>query len=298
MCGVRVSIENPLTSLLWSHREVQRWIRDFGITVIETHYCQFGAAWMKPTQIAASYEEIKGASRLCGGGHAHLILRGKTAEGGWKTTLAASYPMELCRVWASCCTSKGSGKQGTRGPQLPTIPEHVGSSCCVRGWDPIVPVESRVEPLPDSMLIESDYQLLYNHAWLHAEPIHQLEARAAVKCIQHASRTPACRQKRLLVLNDNMAVVMAMNKGRCRDFLLLRLTRKVCAYVLAHRIHARFRYVESKRNVADGPTRPDTWRPEQRSEVLGQSAPDPGLRQQLPAQEVQPRGLAQQERHM
>ena len=149
------------------------------------------------------------------------------------------------------------------------------------------------------MLKESEYDLLYHHAWLHQEPIHQLEARAAVKCIQHACRTPACRHRRLLVLNDNMAVVMAMKKGRCRNFLLLKLTRKVGAYLLSHRIHARFRYVESERNVADGPTRPETWRrPQRASQGLGLAASDAALRQQLPPPGLEPLGRAERGRHM
>ncbi len=59
------------------------------------------------------------------------------------------------------------------------------------------------------------------------------------------------------MLCDNMSAVMAFNKGRCQNHALLRLTRKLAAFALSHNICFRVRYVESARNVADGPTRPD-----------------------------------------
>ena len=49
---------------------------------------------------------------------------------------------------------------------------------------------------------------------------------------------------------------MALNKGRAKDYRLLRITRRVSTLVLACGILAQWRYIESKRNPAYGPTRP------------------------------------------
>ena len=253
--------------------------------------------WKKPTLIAGNYKELDQLRRTCQGGHAHFILRGKDEQGKWKTTQAASYPEELCRVWASCCAS--AVVRMCRGPcdwkpALSTIKEEgERAEDELRAWDPVVPILTHVESLPDAMLHIDDYTLLYNHAWRSAEPIHQLEARAAVKCVQHACRTPACRQRRVLVLNDNMAVVLAMNKGRCSNHLLLRLCRKVAAHVLSHRLFVRFRYVESARNVADGPTRP--WKKDQGCSI---SSGNECFREFLPPPGLEPPGVARGARHM
>jgi hypothetical protein len=83
-----------------------------------------------------------------------------------------------------------------------------------------------------------------------------LEGRATLKALHHACRCPDLRGHRLLFLCDNMSVVMALNKGRAKDYRLLRITRRVSALVLACGMLAQWRYIETKRNPADGPTRP------------------------------------------
>ena len=74
---------------------------------------------------------------------------------------------------------------------------------------------------------------------------HKLTLRLAGSKFRHRCRSPLCRNKRVLMLCDNMAVVMAFNKGRCQNHALLRLTRKLAAFALCHNIFYRFRYVES-----------------------------------------------------
>ena len=93
---------------------------------------------------------------------------------------------------------------------------------------------------------------------------HNLTLRLAGSKFRHRCRSPLCRNKRVLMLCDNMAVVMAFNKGRCQNHALLRLTRKLAAFALCHTIFYIFRYVEWARNVADGPNRPDKLAKEDR----------------------------------
>ena len=83
-----------------------------------------------------------------------------------------------------------------------------------------------------------------------------LEARAALRGVMHACRSPALRDKRVLFTSDNLAAVCAYAKGRARHFGLLRLCRRAAALTLAAGILPRWRYVESKRNCADAATRP------------------------------------------
>ena len=83
-----------------------------------------------------------------------------------------------------------------------------------------------------------------------------LEARAALRGVMHACRSPALRDKRVLFTSDNLAAVCAYAKGRARNFGLLRLCRRAAALTLAAGILPRWRYVESKRICADAATRP------------------------------------------
>ena len=60
---------------------------------------------------------------------------------------------------------------------------------------------------------------------------------------------------RLTVLNDNMGVVLAVQKGRCHNYQLLRVIRRIAAYCLAAGIRCSLRWVPSERNVADKASR-------------------------------------------
>jgi hypothetical protein len=133
-------------------------------------------------------------------------------------------------------------------------------------------------------LLSLKQTLLFASPWGSPEAIHMLEGRAVLKAVQHACRTPACRMHRVLFLCDNMSIVMAFNKGRCRDLRVLRLCRRTAAFCLSHGVSLRLRYVESSRNPADGPTRPH-----REAEGLGVSDGDRYVRKFVP-----PPGLEQE----
>ena len=58
-----------------------------------------------------------------------------------------------------------------------------------------------------------------------------------------------------LVLSDNMSIVLAIDKGRCADFKLLVVLRKLCALCLVFGLRLRVRWIPSERNLADKPSR-------------------------------------------
>ena len=294
VCGLKVSLENPLSSMLWLHAEVRAWIAEFNIAPIHTDYCQWGMPWMKPTRLAANYVEIQRLARTCQGGHVHVVLRGKGPDGAWRTTQAASYPPRLCEAWAEAIFVSHRGACDSKRSASATLDDVAEDPFReYRGWDPVFPVCSNVPPVPDELLHLNDYRLLYTQKWLSTEPIHMLEGRAMLKSIQHACRTPVCRHHRVLFLGDNMAVQLSMSKGRCKNHALLRLCRRMAAYVLGHEIYPRFRYVESARNVADGPTRPD--KAPQEAGVECRHAP---LREFVPAPGAEPGRIEGRGRHM
>ncbi len=59
----------------------------------------------------------------------------------------------------------------------------------------------------------------------------------------------------MVVLTDSMAALGAATKGRSSSFPLLRQCRTLCALGLGLQIHIRCRYIESERNMSDGPSR-------------------------------------------
>jgi len=265
LLGALVSVENPASSRLWLHPAMLRWLADYKGIRTTTVYCAWGKPYMKPTAIASNFHELSAVHRVCTRDHVHTVLRGTNSDGVFLTALASAYPMPLCEAWADCivrahirCATET--RFGACNFRLLPIAEEtvtVEDECCLDLlWPNIHPVESHFPMVPGDFVLLEKQQLLYNQKWLRHEPIHILEARASFKALCHASRTPSARGARVLILCDNMSVVLAMNKGRCRCYPLLKLCRRAAAYSLAAHIVPTWRYIETGRNCADGPTRP------------------------------------------
>ena len=96
--------------------------------------------------------------------------------------------------------------------------------------------------------------------------IHVLEARSILGAVKHRSRDAWRHGARITVLNDNLAVVLALQKGRCSNYGLLRIIRRISAHCLVTGIRLSVRWVPSESNVADKPSR--WWEPERQSFVV------------------------------
>lgn len=82
-------------------------------------------------------------------------------------------------------------------------------------------------PEVDEEFLSSDnWRLLWKQPMFFREPVHNIEARSVLSAIRHASKDRSRHGKHLLVLNDNMSVVLAVQKGRCSNYGLLRILRR------------------------------------------------------------------------
>ena len=81
------------------------------------------------------------------------------------------------------------------------------------------------------------------------------ELRILVLALRRLARTSRAWHKRVLIFSDSMVSIGTLSKGRSGSWSLLRLARMACSVVLACGFKAYYRYVESKRNHADGPSR-------------------------------------------
>ena len=195
-----------------------------------------------------------------------MVLRGVDSDGVFLTAKAASYPDELCEIWSGVIDANfHAAVPRSRDSQLKQILEHPvvettleGSALVAdAGLEGFIGKMHQPKAIPASLVEQADHIVQYAHAWRQAEAIHLLEARASVKALQHACRSPCTRCSRVLILCDNLSAVGMFNKGRCTSYPLLRLARRAAALQLAHGVHGRWRYIPTDRNLADIPTRPD-----------------------------------------
>ena len=109
---------------------------------------------------------------------------------------------------------------------------------------------------------------LWRTAWQRVEPSNVVELRTAAMAIQHLGRTRRAWHHRILLVVDNLCALAVIGKGRSKTRILRHAARKVASVVLGTGIRIYLRWVPSKRNIADGPSRN---RPLQLSEEVDES---------------------------
>ena len=115
------SIENPLSSKLWSQSSLIVEMAKHSTHDIVFDFCAYHAAYKKPTRISTNFVALLPLAKRCPGNHQHEPLRGWArlpAEDGklrscFLTTLAGKYVPELCRQWAALSAAAApAGAQG------------------------------------------------------------------------------------------------------------------------------------------------------------------------------------------
>ena len=119
-----------------------------------------------------------------------------------------------------------------------------------------VDVPSLVEPLDDFFADRQNFRLLWSRRWRDSdEHINIKECRVALSSLKRSCRVRELMSHRKLTISDNMATVSALSKGRSGSFSLNKLCRVAAAFQLGRGMIWHLRHVETKRNVADEPSR-------------------------------------------
>ena len=123
-----------------------------------------------------------------------------------------------------------------------------------------------VEPISSSLLNPEEFSLLWAKRWRDSgQHINLKEALVALSSLKRTGRVASLVHSLKLTLCDNLAVVLAFEKGRSSSPGLNRLCRVAAAFQLGLDIQWRLRHVESSRNVADEPSR---WFEKVRSDAV------------------------------
>ena len=105
--------------------------------------------------------------------------------------------------------------------------------------------------VPADLLEPRLWNKVLSKQWKHADAIHNLEARATVKVGERIANVRSLGSKRILILNDNLAVVLAFSRRRAKHFPLLIQIRRMAAIALAKNLRFSYRWIPSELNVAD-----------------------------------------------
>lgn len=99
------------------------------------------------------------------------------------------------------------------------------------------------------------WRLTWKGRWRQREHINVLELRTITKLARRLSLQRGCWGRKIVFLTDSMAAMGAATKGRSSAFPLLRQCRVLAALSLGLEIHMKLRWIESERNISDGPSR-------------------------------------------
>ena len=119
----------------------------------------------------------------------------------------------------------------------------------------VLEVDRSFPEIPPHLLDPARYEFAWKHRFRNAEVIHMLEARGLWGVAKQLASYMQNYGAEALVLSDNMSIVLAIDKGRCADFKLLVVLRKLCALCLVSGLRLRVRWIPSESNLADKPSR-------------------------------------------
>ena len=114
-CKVKVveaTLENGVTTMLWIHPDMEATMVDG--EAIHVAYCRFGSKWKKNTKIWSLHGGLGALARKCQCSMPHEVIKGaKKVKGRWvsRSSLSASYPKRMCKVWAKLLTQKVIGNK-------------------------------------------------------------------------------------------------------------------------------------------------------------------------------------------
>ena len=119
------------------------------------------------------------------------------------------------------------------------------------GWE----IDDSFPEISGALLSKSAWDIAQAGEWSRPEHIVHLEARALVKSFEISVEKGGHGRYRQLLLSDSMSAVLAFERGRARNFRILRHIRRLYATALLYDVDVHFRWIPSELNPADGPSR-------------------------------------------
>ena len=254
----------------WILPETLDFNRAVGAVTFEFDQCEFGAPSRKSTGISWASARSRprawvlgvfagGRPLVCSHRQHPKALRGRGPDGAFRTTAAAAYPPEMTAALARLHLTyaaeedlavrlSASDLQAER-HAAPLAVEQAGERVAAP------PLGSRwTRP-------GLAWHTVFTVQWARVEPSNVVELRMAVLAVQHLCRSQTVWGCKVLLAVDNLCALAVLGKGRSSSPALRHASRKVAAYVLSAGVAIFARWVPSKRNLADGPSRgrPIDW---------------------------------------
>ena len=172
-------------------------------------------------------------------------MEGVDSEGNFITRSQSRYPAQLCRCFASAMAEQFQSLADSQEDDREDDSERVQKQWALRRAPPISVTWDRLERWSERFRVR----------WSRREHNNIGELRIAILALKHMSRSRAFWKQRALCFTDSLVALGVLTKGRSASWPLLRLARQAGAIQAVLEIRPYWRYVETARNHADGPSR-------------------------------------------
>lgn len=262
--GGQASREGPWFSGVWQHPLSRDFQQRTGDCTVQLDQCCFGRHYRRTTRVDTGDPVMQRGTVVCPGREhpkhrKNLSLRGMLWRKGYHTSrveLAEVLPVPIARWVARCVALAFEGTERETGV----------------GWS--LPPDSTFPRVSADLVEEATWECLSVRRWKYPEEIIFLkEARGAVSVYQWIVLLPSVYGKRILGLVDNEGVVLRLNRGRSRNYAMLRLERIVLGTAFLSRTRPKFRHLQGHRHPCDALTRPHILG--DRTDILPSGMPAP-----------------------
>ena len=103
--------------------------------------------------------------------------------------------------------------------------------------------------------VKKEWTCVWRHKWLRQEHINVQEGRALLRAAERVTQTCGRLRRQHLILTDSQVVLGVVQKGRSSRPRLNRFARHLAALSLGYRQLFLYRWISTKINPADGPSR-------------------------------------------
>ena len=237
---------------IWDTERYQSFAEASSMHLVTFDQCCLGSSSRKPTSLSGSSDVLMDWSRFVCRHRGHPELIGRGPDGSFRTKSAQAYPPLMCKELAEMHLKEFLRRGPRRAPRPVSQRElaEAGAEAAARLGEhlPIPPIGLNWDPL-------DRWVEICRWTWAQPEHINVLEARTALAAVRRAARSRKNWGRRVMLFVDSQVTLCSLAKGRSSRPGLNHVCRRVCAHCLAFDLKVLVRWVPTKRNHADGPSR-------------------------------------------
>lgn len=250
--------EDPYPSP-WVVKEWDALLRTSGVSMSSCDLCCFGTSSRKPVTLGGRLTDLQGFNQRCQCESHPVRIKGRDLSGAFVSELMPRFSFGFCKrvslsVWETMLQDRLDGDPDLDGDLIDQIVE--GTRMERPDVAPKAGARLRAPQVHSRWLVVERWRERYRFRWEHgSEGSNILETRTVLSSVRHIGRSKKYWGLRVVMVSDNLCSVGCISKGRSNSWPLAMICLQISGYLLGYELYLLMRWIESRRNYADGPSR-------------------------------------------